>query len=1282
MAGEKRVRWEMSAQDDVTEVLEKIMSKVSIADGLFSKLGGVMGGILAGISVAGLIAATKSVVEAGDAALKTSQKVGVSVEAWQQLDYAAKLAGLSSESLQKALKGLSTVALEAADGGAAAQDIFKRLGVDVLDTAGKIKPTEKLLLDLAERFSTMPDGIEKTAAATKIFGKAGLDLIPFLNQGRDGIEALMLEAERLGIVMDSKTAAAAEALNDNLTRLSSATRGMMVQAIAPLIPFLTQMSDEMVKAKTSGDGMNRMSEAITTGLQIVGSTLLTVKALFEQVGNTIGGFFAAAIASFSGEFKREQEIWKQVDRDNMGVRDRLGKDLDALWNGVEVGATKAKVAVKGLGEATATTGNLMKEWIALRDKLDSKDGGKAFEVDPSFFKDYELLNTLFKAKIIPTLDEYNRRLGQLMDRQPFMKTAREEEKKAIEEIAKAELSLSDAYRASVTSADNMIGSIARGNKDLEFETSLIGKTTLERDLAIVSRAKEKDMMAAVTPEQRALVEQIYAEREALVRTRDARQLSVDSERTFWDQVGGFVDGFARSLTNGVGGAIDYLKKQFKSLLADMLAIFLRRWVLNMVAGGSIFGAAGDALAGGVGGNSLAGAGLSALGGYTGASTFLEGISMGFRSGVAAQGAIGEQVGVWLANYGWVAGVAAAILATGFTANALFTRGWTAQGLPSGGAHSFPGFTGVMETGLADRLLRGIGFSDRLAAIFSGSSVMDRLWGHGATHADAQGIQGDFSGTNLSARNWQDFSQRGGVFSSDRRWTETAALDPGQQAFFTSMMAGISSTLGSIGQSLGVDPQAALSGYSRSFNIQTTNNGQLLSDEEMRTQFGNLFAGVLQDEVSILLSSSGHTALADYVKGLTGSGEQIASSIEELSVVMAAVPELHMPGLTPEAILAWRQGTETIGQTFQRVAGQLSSFDNQFMTDAQKLEAARTRVNSVFSELGIAIPESTGAFYDLVHGLDLGTESGRHMFDALMAVAPAFLTVSSAAQNAAAGAAAAVAQFNSIAGQLSPSFGAANARSQLDAAVNAWRALGNNGQRTTEQTIQDIANLISSGQIGTALTYAQSLGGNAVSILNQMLAAYQTWQQSLSGGATTIGTTVGAVGDLGDAANAAAFALFQAKQGLADYLVGLRSGSLSPASPMERLDAARVNWESILKLAQGGDAGAISQLAGATDAYLQIARELFASSSQFVDIFNRVYAADAGVAGVPGDWQSSLVSALPQSSPMASQADIQALTGAIREYLAAVALGNDTNAQKTNTLLGKIAGTSNSEASRR
>lgn len=77
--------------------------------------------------------------------------------------------------------GELATAMVAAGGSKEQIEVFSRLGVSVTDAAGQLRPTEDVLLDLADAFAAMPDGAEKSALAVKLFGKSGVELI--LNQG-------------------------------------------------------------------------------------------------------------------------------------------------------------------------------------------------------------------------------------------------------------------------------------------------------------------------------------------------------------------------------------------------------------------------------------------------------------------------------------------------------------------------------------------------------------------------------------------------------------------------------------------------------------------------------------------------------------------------------------------------------------------------------------------------------------------------------------------------------------------------------------------------------------------------------------------------------------------------------------------------------------------------------------------------------------------------------------------------------------------------------------------
>jgi hypothetical protein len=377
----------------------------------------------------------------------------------------------------------------------------------------------------------------------------------------------MAEAEKLGIVMDAKTAAAAEALNDNLTRLQASSRGMLMQGIAPLIPFLSSMSDEFVKAKKEGEGASRMSQALTTGLRLIASAALTVKTLFENIGNSIGGIAAAAVAFFGGEFARAGEILKQTRADNQANLEKLGQGLSNVWDGVAVGAEHAKTGIRGVGESTVKASDDLEKFRKVLEKVTGKESG----LDSSFFSDLRVLfdgfNKGFFGKGEAGLEAYRKAVEELIKQQPIYKKQLADTLLQAKEMAKAEEALANAYDAAKKAADDNIGGILRGNQDLEFEISLIGKSTLERELAIASREKERAIMKAVSPEQREQIELLYKTREALILTRAATEGKPTYFESLRDLLGQVKDD-AASISdilagsfNGAGDAIGNMANQ-------------------------------------------------------------------------------------------------------------------------------------------------------------------------------------------------------------------------------------------------------------------------------------------------------------------------------------------------------------------------------------------------------------------------------------------------------------------------------------------------------------------------------------------------------------------------------------------------------------------------------------------------------------------------------------------------------------------------------------------------
>lgn len=217
----------------------------------FSGMAGI--GLSATAAAAALFSVTKSAADYGDQLDNMSQRTGIAVEDLAKLQYAAKMSDTTNEALGKGLTVLSNLMVGAAGGAEESSKLFERYGIAVRNADGSVRSTIDVLGDLADVFTTLPDGAEKTALATEFFGKKmGVELIPLLNQGKAGLKALGDEAERLGLVMSADQAKAAAEFNDNLDRLSMLATAAGKNIGNMLIPAINTFMQKLLLARDNG----------------------------------------------------------------------------------------------------------------------------------------------------------------------------------------------------------------------------------------------------------------------------------------------------------------------------------------------------------------------------------------------------------------------------------------------------------------------------------------------------------------------------------------------------------------------------------------------------------------------------------------------------------------------------------------------------------------------------------------------------------------------------------------------------------------------------------------------------------------------------------------------------------------------------------------------------------------------------------------------------------------------------------------------------------------------
>lgn len=183
--------------------------------------------------------AVTSVVETADKIDELAQSTGISTDALQELAYAGSFSGFSLESMAHAMVLLSRNMRAALDGSKDTAAAFAKLGVKVNDGKGHIRNADEVLEDLAEKFAALPTSSEKSTLALKLFGRTGDKLIPFLNEGREGVARLRQEAHDLGVVLDEDTIKNGVRAADEMDRFKAALTGVKNAIVVPLLPALT-----------------------------------------------------------------------------------------------------------------------------------------------------------------------------------------------------------------------------------------------------------------------------------------------------------------------------------------------------------------------------------------------------------------------------------------------------------------------------------------------------------------------------------------------------------------------------------------------------------------------------------------------------------------------------------------------------------------------------------------------------------------------------------------------------------------------------------------------------------------------------------------------------------------------------------------------------------------------------------------------------------------------------------------------------------------------------------
>jgi ABC-type transporter Mla subunit MlaD len=144
---------------------------------------GVMAGAtaLAGFGVAAFEAA-KSLGEYGTRVKDAELRTGLTAKEVGQFGFAARAVGQDISIVERLMRGLSQAADENSREGEKARATLERMGINLHNAAGELRPTSEILVDISEGLNKLPEGLQRDAAAMDLFKRVGVEAIPFMTE--------------------------------------------------------------------------------------------------------------------------------------------------------------------------------------------------------------------------------------------------------------------------------------------------------------------------------------------------------------------------------------------------------------------------------------------------------------------------------------------------------------------------------------------------------------------------------------------------------------------------------------------------------------------------------------------------------------------------------------------------------------------------------------------------------------------------------------------------------------------------------------------------------------------------------------------------------------------------------------------------------------------------------------------------------------------------------------------------------------------------------------------
>ena len=321
--------------------IEELTSAVEKAKSSLESLKGGVEGLVAAFSIKELGEFVDSMAKLGEQTERMSAILGVSTTTIQELGTIAKLVGGDANSMALAMERLQLGLQRAAVPTSQQAMALRALGISAQSLIG-LKLDDQMNR-IADVFSKFADGTNKTAIAMALFGRAGAQMIPYLDQGRVGLERWRQEMLDFGTVATGPTIEALAGLDRRITIMNASFTALGQTLVGSVSKTLSDFADGL--AKSAGSLNIFLSTGnFTTGMlaymtSFVENLIAKLGALAVVIGDIVtlrwGEAFAADMARANAVI---EATGRKTSEDLNKVFADTKKQYDDLAKHVEVSA--------------------------------------------------------------------------------------------------------------------------------------------------------------------------------------------------------------------------------------------------------------------------------------------------------------------------------------------------------------------------------------------------------------------------------------------------------------------------------------------------------------------------------------------------------------------------------------------------------------------------------------------------------------------------------------------------------------------------------------------------------------------------------------------------------------------------------------------------------------------------------------------------------------------------------------------------------------------------------